>query len=192
MRIGIFGGTFDPIHIGHLVAAVNAKASAEIDLLYFVVANVPWQKEGSRTLTEASIRYSLVARALEGLCGFAASDVEICRGGLSFTFDTLLALRDEHPGDTLVLVVGADAAIDMHTWERSNDLASLAELVVVSRPGFESPTSILGWAERTEVEIPSLDISSTDLRQRVKDGRPLDFLLPRFAIEFIQETGLYG
>lgn len=178
--------------MGHLVAAVNAKFSADIDLLHFVVANVPWQKEGSRALTEASIRYNLVARALEGLDGLVASDIEIRRGGPSFTYDTLATLHERNPDDTLVLVVGADAAITMHTWERSSDLADLAELVVVSRPGFRSPSSILGWATWTEVEIPSLDISSTDLRQRAKDGRPLEFLLPRFAIEFIKENGLYS
>jgi nicotinate-nucleotide adenylyltransferase len=191
VRIGVFGGTFDPIHTGHLVAAVNAKFAARLDLCYFVVANVPWQKEGLRELTPADIRYNLVRRAIEGVEGFEVSDIELRHGGHSYTVETLVGLRDEHPGDELVLVVGADAALSLPTWERSEDLPSLAELLVVSRPGFSPPDRVDPWKQWSVVEIPSLDISSTDLRSRVRDGRPLDFLLPRFAIDFIAETGLY-
>jgi nicotinate-nucleotide adenylyltransferase len=191
VRIGVFGGTFDPIHTGHLVAAVNAKYAADLDLCYFVVANVPWQKEGMRELTPARIRYSLVERAIEGLEGFEVSDIELRHGGHSYTVETLRGLREMHPEDDLVLVVGADAAANLPTWERSEDLPSLAELLVVSRPGFSPPERVDPWSCWSVVEIPSLDISSTDLRSRARDGRPLDFLLPRFAIEFIAETGLY-
>lgn len=191
MRLGIFGGTFDPIHIGHLVAAVNAKAAASLDACYFVVANVPWQKENVRTVTPAEVRYGLVARALEGLPGLEASDIEIRRGGPSFTYDTLSELSKTHPQDELVMIVGADAALEMSSWERASELSELADLLIVSRPGFVPPEKILGWKEWEVAEIPSLDISSTDLRQRVRDGRPLDFLLPGFAIDFIRETGMY-
>ncbi|MGC8481744.1 MAG: nicotinate-nucleotide adenylyltransferase [Acidimicrobiales bacterium] len=191
MRIGVFGGTFDPIHIGHLVAATNAKYAAGLDLCYFVVANVPWQKENARVVTPADVRLGLVERAIAGLPGFAVSDLEIRRGGYSYTYDTLLELGESHPDDELYLIVGADAALEMTSWERASELSQLAELVIVSRPGFVAPTEILGWSSWVMVEIPSLAISSTDLRQRAIDGRPLDFLLPRFAIDYIKETNLY-
>jgi nicotinate-nucleotide adenylyltransferase len=191
MNIGIFGGTFDPIHIGHLVAAVNAKYSGSLDEIHLVVANIPWQKEGVRHLTPAQTRLDLVRQAVSNLKGFVASDTEIRRGGRSYTFDTLVDFRNRYPNDNLYLVVGADAAIEMHTWERGEELSDLCNLIVVTRPGFEMPDKILTWPSWKTVEIPSLDISSTDLRQRVKDGRPLDFLLPQFAIEFIYETGLF-
>lgn len=191
MNIGIFGGTFDPIHTGHLVAAVNAKYSANLDEIHLVVANLPWQKEGSRTLTPARVRFNLVEKALRGLDGFVASDLEIQRGGRSYTFDTLTEFARRFPRDQLYLVVGADAAIEMHSWEKGDELSKLSRLVVVTRPGFKIPSKILGWEQWQSVEIPSLDISSTDLRRRVRDGRPLQFLLPEFAVEFIKDNELY-
>ncbi len=191
MNIGIFGGTFDPIHIGHLVAAVNAKYSGSLDEIHFVVANVPWQKEGVRHLTPAHTRLGLVRQAVSNIDGFIASDVEIRRGGSSYTYDTLQFFHEMYPDDDLFLVVGADVALEMHTWERGDELSKLGSLIVVTRPGFEMPKGILGWDTWQSVEIPSLDISSTDLRQRVKDGRPLSFLMPEFAIEFIRDNELF-
>ncbi len=191
MNIGIFGGTFDPIHIGHLVAAVNAKFSGGLDEVHLVVANIPWQKENARYLTPAQTRFDLVRQAVSNMEGYFASDVEIRRGGRSYTYDTLTHYSEMYPDDSLFLVVGADAALEMHTWERGDELSKLCSLIVVTRPGFEMPKSILGWDTWQSVEIPSLAISSTDPRLRVKDGRPLSFLLPEFAIKFIQEHGLF-
>lgn len=191
MRIGIFGGTFDPLHTGHLVAAINAKAAAALDTVLFVVANRPWQKEHERGVTSAGLRFELVSAALEGIPGLVASDIEIARGGVSYTYETLLRLRTQLKEASLFLIVGADVSVIMHTWGKASLLHELAELIVVNRPGYDRPSQVLLWKEFVSVEIPSLDISSTDLRQRFRDGRPLDFLMPIPAITFAKERGLY-
>lgn len=190
-RIGVFGGTFDPIHVGHLAAAVNARYSARLDVVLMVVAGQPWQKLGERAITPPEDRLALVKAAIEGVEGLEASDLEIRRGGLSFTADTLLELRETHPGAELFVVLGADAAAGMDTWERSAEVAAAASLVVVNRPGVARPKLGSGWRV-LEVEMPALDLSSTDLRRRAADGRPLDFLIPAPAIRYIAARGLYA
>ena len=190
-RVGIFGGTFDPIHFGHLAPAVNARQAAGLDRILLVVANVPWQKEGTRELTPAQTRFELVRQAVEGIDGLEASDVEIKRGGLSYTIDTVSELRRLFPSDRFFLVVGADAAAGIEDWERTEELPALSELVVVNRPGHPRPEKLGGWSKAIMAEIPSLDISSTDLRQRARDDRPLEFLMPSGAIEYIRQNQLY-
>jgi nicotinate-nucleotide adenylyltransferase len=190
LRLGVFGGTFDPIHHGHLVAAVNARHAARLDRVLLVVANRPWQKADLRAVTPAVDRLALVEAAVEGVPGLEASALEIERGGDSYTADTLEQLAALHPDAELFLVVGADVAARLDTWERAERLPELATLVVVTRPG----TAAAPPPEfRTlTVEIPALDISSTDLRARAADGRPLDFLVPEAAIRCIRERGLYA
>jgi nicotinate-nucleotide adenylyltransferase len=190
MRIGIFGGTFDPIHIGHLVAAQNAMYSADLDTVLFVVANLPWQK-GAREVTDPRLRYLVVEEVLKEIPGLVASDIEIRRGGLSYTIDTLTELSIKHPDDQLFLVVGADAASQMPTWERAEMLSSYADLVIVNRYGYPTPAKILDFKNPIVAEMPWLDISSTDLRDRVRTGRPLQFLLPDAAIRAIDKYRLY-
>jgi nicotinate-nucleotide adenylyltransferase len=174
-RLGIFGGTFDPPHIGHLVAAVNVRHALSLDRVLLVVANVPWQKVGSRPLSPAADRLAMVAAAVEGVEGLEASSCEIDRGGDSFTADTVSDLRAEDPDRELFVIVGQDAAAGMPTWERVEEVRAAATLVVVERPGVtvELPS---GWAFQ-RVEVPRLEISSTDLRARAVDGRPLDYLV---------------
>lgn len=191
MRIGVFGGTFDPIHIGHLVAAQNALYAGRLDKVLFVVANLPWQKEGMRELTDARLRYLVVSEVLAAHPGLEPCELEINRGGLSYTVDTLFELRQLSPEDELYLVVGADAASSMHTWERSEQLSTVAKLIVVNRYGYPTPIDILDFADPLSAEMPWLDISSTDLRERFKNDRPLEFLLPREAILAVRKYGLY-
>ena len=190
-RLGILGGTFDPIHVGHLVAAVNVRHALRLDRVLLVVANVPWQKIGSRDVTPAEDRLAMCAAAVGDVEGIEASDVEIRRGGTSYTADTLTALAAEHPGAELFLVVGADVADDLDTWDRVEVVRDLATLVVVNRPGAPRADVGRGWRVE-EVEIPNLDISSTDLRERARDGRPLDYLIPGAAVRCIRERGLYA
>ncbi|MDA8196028.1 MAG: nicotinate-nucleotide adenylyltransferase [Actinomycetota bacterium] len=190
-RIGIFGGTFDPIHVGHLVAAVNARAEARLDELLLVVSNSPWQKEGSRAITPAEMRFLLVEDAVRGVEGLRASDMEIQRGGSSYTIDTVIELTGSDPSIEVVLVVGADAAAGLSTWHRYSELSKMVDLVVVNRPGaFVEPSSLAEW-KVTFVEVPSLAVSSTEIRQRSADGRPLDFLVSRHTIDFIAKHQLY-
>lgn len=193
-RIGVMGGTFDPIHAGHLVAAVNVRHALELDVVLLVVANEPWQKAGSRTISPGGDRLAMVRAAVEGVDGVEASDLELVRGGPSYTADTLHELRGSEPSAELFLVVGSDVADDLDTWVRIDEVRAEARLVVVNRPGADVPVEELrskGW-DVSVVTIPALEISSTDLRARAADGRPLDFLVPEGAIRCIREAGLYA
>lgn len=190
-RIGIFGGTFDPIHVGHLVAAVNVRHALGLDRLLLVVANVPWQKLGSRSITPAEDRLALVAAAVGEVEGVEASRIEIDRGGPSYTVDTVEEVARANPTAELFCVVGADVADVLGTWERSEVIAELATLVVVNRPGSVRTASLEGWRVE-EVEVPALEVSSTDLRSRAADGRPLDYLVPEEAVRCIRTRGLYA
>lgn len=189
-RLGVLGGTFDPIHVGHLVAAVNARHALGLDRVLLVVANVPWQKAGRAGMAPAADRLAMVEAAVAGVEGVEASGIEIERGGDTYTADTLEALLAEDPARELFLVVGDDVAAELHTWRRPETVRDLATLVVVSRPGAEPVRLGPGWRHQ-RVEIPALDVSSTDLRARVAEGRPLDFLVPDGAIRCIRERGLY-
>jgi nicotinate-nucleotide adenylyltransferase len=192
-RVGIFGGTFDPIHVGHLVAAVNAKDALGMDRVLLVVANVPWQKADLRAVSSAEDRLALVDAAVGDVPGLEASRLEIDRGGESYTADTLSELRQSGPNDELFLIVGWDVAGDLATWERHEEIQRLATLVVVNRPGAGHPQGLDddGWRV-VEVTVPNLEISSTDLRARALDGRPLDYLVPESAVRCIRARGMYA
>lgn len=189
-RLGIFGGTFDPPHIGHLVTAVNVRHELQLDRLLLVVNNLPWQKLGSREISPAAARLQMVEAAVADVAGIEPSRVEIDAGGLSFTADTLAALRAEDPERELFVVLGADAAAGIETWERADEVRDLATIVVVERPGAEPAAAPPGW-RWVDVEVPHLEVSSTDLRQRVVDGRPLDYLVTHEVVDCIEELGLY-
>lgn len=190
-RVGVFGGTFDPVHVGHLVAAVNVRHALDLDVVLLVVANRPWQKEGSRPLTPAGDRLAVVQAAVGEVPGVEASDLELARGGVSYTADTLAALRAAAPEAELVLVIGADVAASLHTWERLEEVRRLSRLAVVNRPGAPPPAVPADWPADV-IEIPALEVSSTDLRARVADGRPLDYLVPEAAVREIRRRGLYA
>lgn len=189
-RIGVFGGTFDPIHVGHLVTAVNVRHELGLDRLLLVVANDPWQKL-DRSVSPAQDRLALVEAAVAGVAGLEASALEIERGGTSYTADTLAALAADRPGAQLHLVLGSDAAAGLPTWERVDEVRTLATLVVVARPGAGDRHAPPGW-DHVHVEVPRLEVSSTDLRARVADGRPLDWLITPEVVREIRRRGLYA
>ena len=190
-RIGVFGGTFDPPHVGHLVTAVNVKHALRLDTVLLVVANVPWQKVGLRAVTPATDRMALVEAAVEGVAGLEASDLEITRGGESYTADTLATLKADDPEAELFVILGSDAAAGLLTWERAEDVRRDAAIVVVTRPGSTEEPPPPGW-RWTRVEVPRLEVSSTDLRARVLDGRPLDYLLTPAVIRCVRDRNLYA
>lgn len=192
-RIGVFGGTFDPIHVGHLVAAVNARSALALDRVLMIVANVPWQKADTRAVSSAEDRLALVEAAVGGVPGLEASRLEIDRGGESYTADTLAELKRNGADDDLFLIVGWDVAPELSTWERSEEVKQLATLVIVNRPGAGRPKGLddEGWRV-SEVTVPNLEISSTDLRARAADGRPLDYLVPEAAVRCIRSRGMYA
>jgi nicotinate-nucleotide adenylyltransferase len=186
-RIGLLGGTFDPVHIGHLVTGVNVRHALDLDVVLFVVANDPWQK-ADRDVTPAVDRLAMVEAAVAGVEGLEVSDVELRRGGVSYTADTLVELGAG--GAELFLILGSDAASRLDTWERVDEVRKGCTLVVVRRPGAESGTPPTGWRYE-EVEVPRLEVSSTDLRARFADGRPLDWLVPDDVVRLATERGLY-
>ena len=190
LRIGLFGGTFDPPHVGHLVTAVNVRHALNLDIVMLMVANDPWQKSGARDVTTAEDRFAMVEAAVSAVDGVIAGRDEIDRGGPSYTADTLMALAEKHPGAELFTIVGDDAAAGLTSWTRVEQVAEYSQLVVVDRPGVavELPKQF-NWLR---VESPRLEVSSTDLRSRFSDGRPLDYLVTEPVLRVIEERGLYG
>jgi nicotinate-nucleotide adenylyltransferase len=189
-RIGIFGGTFDPPHVGHLVTAVNVRHELHLDRVLLVVNDTPWQKVGTRDISPAEDRLAMVEAAVGGVEGIEASRIEVDRGGLSFTADTLRQLREGNTGRELFVVLGSDAAGGLPSWERADEVRELSTVVVVERPGAREVEPPPGWSW-LRVEVPRLEVSSTDLRARVADGRPLDYLLTPEVIAAVHERGLY-
>ncbi len=189
LRIGVFGGTFDPPHVGHLVTAVNVRHALELDFMILMVANLPWQKLGTRSITPAADRLAMVEAAVDLVPRLVAGDHEIRAGGHSYTAYTLAMLADEYPGAELFTVVGDDAAAGIHSWERSDEVISRSRLVVVDRPG--EPVWLDPEIDWIRVEVPRLEVSSTDLRARCRDGRPLDYLVTEDVLVVIAERGLY-
>jgi nicotinate-nucleotide adenylyltransferase len=186
----LFGGTFDPPHVGHLVTAVNVRHALALDLVVLMVANVPWQKAGSRPITDAEARFAMVRAAVADVDGLEAGRTEIDHGGPSYTADTLAALAEQYPGAALFTIVGDDAAAKFETWERYQEVAARCTLVVVDRLG--EPVDLPAGFDWERVEVPRLEVSSTDLRDRCRDGRPLDYLITEPVLEVIESLGLYG
>lgn len=196
-RIGVLGGTFDPPHHGHLAVAVAAAHHLRLDRTMLVVANEPWQKVGERTITAASTRLEMVRAMLADVddeLGLMASDVEIEHGGASYTADTLATLHEGDPDAEHWLIVGADVAGSLDTWERPDEVKRLAGLAVFDRAGIEPPLGALradAWrAER--VPLTRLDVRSTDLRAMVGRGEPIEGLVSTGVIRVIEREGLYA
>lgn len=188
-RVGILGGTFDPPHIGHLAMAVEVRDALALDVVLLVVAHEPWQKVGTRRVSPSADRLALVEAAVADFEGLEASDVEIRHGGPSYTADTLATLAAAAPDDELWVILGADAAAGLPTWERGGEVAERARLVVAARDG-ETGSPPPGWSWRT-VPITRLDVSSTDLRERVAAGRTIEVLVPAAVRREIEARALY-
>jgi nicotinate-nucleotide adenylyltransferase len=189
-RVGLFGGTFDPPHVGHLVTAVNVRHALELDVVVLMVANVPWQKEGSRTITPAADRLAMVEAAVRDVPGLVPGRQEIDHGGPSYTADTLAVLAEQYPGADFFTIIGDDAAAGLRTWTRWEEVVERSQVVVVDRPG--ESVDVDGGIEWIRVEVPRLEVSSTDLRARFTDGRPLDYLVTQPVLDVIRARGLYG
>jgi nicotinate-nucleotide adenylyltransferase len=188
-RIGLFGGTFDPVHVGHLVAALEAREQLRLDRTVLSVAGDPWQKHGT-VVAPAAARLEMVRAAIAGVDGLEVSSIEVDRPGPTYTIDTVEAFAA--PGRDLFLIVGADAASRLGTWSRVEDLRAHATLAVVTRAGdgLLLPPELSGWT-CLEVPMPRIDISSTDLRARIRRGAPVDFFVPPGAVRVIRDRHLY-
>ena len=184
-RVGVYGGTFDPIHIAHLVAALSARHALGLDRVLLVVAGDPWQKRDT-VVASAPDRLAMARAAVEGLDGIEVSELEVERPGPAYTIDTLRAL--EAADRELYLIVGADVAAGIDGWHRADDVRAAATLVVVAREGNGAPPD--GPGVRS-VPMPRLDVASSDLRARVARGEPIDVLVPAGAVRVIRERRLY-
>lgn len=190
------GGTFDPIHHGHLVAASEVAAQFGLDEVVFVPTGQPWQK--ARHVTPAEDRYLMTVIATASNPRFSVSRVDIDRGGPTYTNDTLRDLRRTNPDAELFFITGADALGSILTWQGWEELFSLAKFIGVSRPGYELTDSHVVEAvdqlppeALTLVEVPALAISSTDCRARAASGRPIWYLVPDGVVQYVAKRGLY-
>jgi nicotinate-nucleotide adenylyltransferase len=200
-RIGLFGGTFDPPHLGHVAALRAVSAALSLDRLLLVVANDPWQKSSSRAVTPAEDRFAMAQALAEGISGVEASRMEIDRGGPSYTVTTVEALRAEavasgRPAPQIYLVIGADLLADLGTWERADDLREMVTLAVVSRPPTTAgtgrpPTAPPGW-RLERVDGPLVDVSSSSVRDVLERGGPVDELVPAAVMHCIRRRDLYA
>ena len=188
IKLGVFGGTFDPPHLGHLVAASDACDALGLDRVVWIPsASHPFKRESVRT--GPALRLEMVRAAIAGDDRFEADDLELRREGPSYTVDTLRELRARHPGAELFLLIGADNLADLPKWREPDELARLARLAVVSREGEAVPPH--AGVEAAEVFITRVDVSSTEVRRRVAAGRSIRYLVPEPVRETIAREGLY-
>ncbi len=189
-RLGIMGGTFDPIHHGHLVAASEVQAWFGLDEVVFVPTNVPWQK-AEREVTPAEDRYLMTVIATASNPRFSVSRVDIDRGGTTYTADTLRDLAELHADAELLFITGADALSRIATWQDAAECFQLAHFVGCTRPGHELDVTGLPAERVTLVEVPALAISSTDCRARVRRAEPIWYLVPDGVVQYVSKRRLY-
>lgn len=187
MTVGLFGGSFDPIHHGHLIVAQAVADALGLEEVRFVPAREQPFKVGQH-LAPAESRARMVELAIAGEPRFRLERAELARTGPSYTVDTLRELRAREPGQVFALLVGADAARDLPQWREAPAIAGLAELVVFARAGTPAPD--LPWSVR-QVVVPAIEISATDIRRRVRQGRSIRYLVPDAVLEAIRVGGLY-
>ncbi len=188
MRIGILGGSFNPIHFGHLLMAQSALESLKLDQVLFVPAHCsPFKKRGD--LPADDKRLSMVKEAIKGNKGFAVYDGEIRRGGVSYTVDTLRELKLKYPKAQFFLLMGADSLRSFKGWKEPKEILNLAKLVVLNRPGFDKDYP-KGY-KFIKVDMPAVDISSTDMRNRLKNKKSIWYLTSKSVIRYIVEHKLY-
>jgi nicotinate-nucleotide adenylyltransferase len=189
-RIGVMGGTFDPIHHGHLVAASEVADRFALDEVIFVPTGRPWQKL-DRVVSAAEDRYLMTVVATASNPRFTVSRVDIDRDAPTYTADTLVDLHSQFPDAELFFITGADALAQILSWHKIEALFELAHFVGVTRPGYDLADGHLPDGSVTLVEVPAMAISSTDCRRRVAEGRPVWYLVPDGVVQYISKRHLY-
>lgn len=200
MRIGIYGGSFDPVHYGHLILAERCREEAKLDQVWFVPSCIGPHKRDGSLLTNRQ-RVELINFAIAGHDAFSVSDIELKRGGVSYTIDTLNEVREQHADDELFLMMGADSLANFHTWKDPAKICELAIPLVVNRPGSSSVDldCLSGFVDDARLKLIKdhaidselIDISSTDIRERVASGKSVRFLMPRAVQKYIETQKLY-
>ena len=197
MRLGLFGGTFDPIHLGHLILAEQCREACGLDQVWFVVAGSPPHKKGERT--PVGHRLEMVRIAIAGHLRFSVSEIEAKRPGPHYSVETLDEVRRELPRAELFFLIGADSLVDLPTWREPEAIAKMATIVVVNRPGIDAdavaPDALPHFGPQTRplrsVKIPSIAIASKELRKRMAEGRSVRYMIPRGVEAYIEAQSLY-
>jgi nicotinate-nucleotide adenylyltransferase len=190
-RVGVMGGTFDPIHHGHLVAASEVAARFELDEVVFVPTGEPWQKH-SREVSPAEHRYLMAVIATASNPRFWVSRVDVDRDGPTYTIDTLRDLSAQLPDAELHFITGADALAQILSWKDADELFRLARFIAVTRPGYQLSSDHLPGQQIDLIEVPALAISSTGCRDRVRTGLPVWYLVPDGVVQYINKHHLYA
>ena len=188
-RLGVIGGTFDPLHVGHLVAGSEALNAFGLDRVMFVPAGNPWQKS---THADAEDRFMMTTLGAAHHGHFSVSRLEIDRKGPTYTVDTLAKLKDFFDAQVF-FIAGADTVAELNTWHKVDELSALTEIIAVTRPGYSLDVNEMaaGWPKVHSMEIPGIDVSSTMIRARLAEGKPIDYLVPAEVARYISRHGLY-
>jgi nicotinate-nucleotide adenylyltransferase len=189
-RVGIMGGTFDPIHHGHLVAASEVAALFDLDEVVFVPTGAPWQK-AAREVSPAEHRYLMAVIATASNPRFWVSRVDIDRAGPTYTVDTISDIRAQRPDAELFFITGADALAQILSWKDGDQAIRLAQFIGVNRPGYELSAEHLPSDSVTLLDVPAMAISSSDCRERVRAGKPVWYLVPDGVVQYINKHRLY-
>jgi len=194
-RLGVMGGTFDPIHHGHLLTAEEAAVQFGLDEVVFVPTGQPWMKE-ERDVSSPEHRYLMTVIATASNPRFFVSRLEVDREGPTYTVDTLRELKEQRGGDVdLFFVTGADAVLEIFQWKDPDEILELAHFIAATRPGYDLDRFEAEEPSRHQnvsvMNIPALAISSTDIRERVREGRPIRYLVPEGVESYIEKAGLY-
>ena len=191
MNIGVFGGTFNPPHVGHLIVAERVREELALEKVLFIPSAVSPHKQ-HHCLVDPFVRMEMVQLAVLGQQFLESSPIEVNRGGVSYTVDTLEQLNRIYPGDTLHLLMGMDNLVELATWKSPERIAHIAKVVVMTRPGFQ-PNSLLEEAHTKFIlcQVPEIGISSSEIRERVKQGKSIRFLVPKPVESYIYSRKLY-
>ncbi len=190
MRLGVFGGAFDPVHTGHLVLASECRQQLALDAVWLVPSGSPPHKDPGG-LADAGTRVEMLELATAGDPGLVVSRIEIDREGVSYTVDTLETIAASDPGCELFLLLGADSVADLANWYQPERICELARVVAVNRGGTTSKTAVTGCRVE-EVTMPAIDVSSRDVRHRIRQGRSIRHLVPRAVEAYLDEHALYN
>ncbi len=196
--LGIIGGTFNPIHYGHLIAAECARVEFNLEQVIFIPARIPPHKEGWAILDQAK-RYHMVEMAVESNPAFQVSDLEMKRAGVSYTVDTIEYYCQHYPSSEIFFIMGLDSLFILDTWKDIERLTQLCRFIIVTRPGYNINEEVqirerlplAFWSEAYFLAIPGLDISSSDIRERVAKGKPIRYMLPEAVENYIRQNHFY-
>ncbi|MCM3488697.1 nicotinate-nucleotide adenylyltransferase [Alkalihalophilus marmarensis] len=189
MKIGLFGGTFDPPHHGHMMLAEHIRVECELDQVWFIPVSTPPHKKRS-DMSSVDERFELVTVAIRSNPHFHVSTIERDRGGRSYTIDTVKQLKEEYPAHEFFFIIGGDMVESLPTWAGIEELVNLITFIGVNRPGY-SPSPVYK-DHLIHIDFPPIDLSSTDIRQRVKEGKSIRYFVQDEVAEMIKESRLYG